>query len=93
MKRMAREPNGFDDFLPYRSIPAEEVTLREQGYRFLGWQVSSRDNDELARCVELGHNKMGDVDTWHSKQHNSRGSDVTYWCPADRIYWKIDMSD
>ena len=51
---MNRQSNGFDTFYPFRIIPEEEYTLRDKGYRFLGWQISSDTNDDLKACVNKG---------------------------------------
>lgn len=64
-------------------------------YKFLGWQATSDNTQELKLCFELGH--MGhqgqDKKTVYDIQHTRTGSNVTYWCSECKHYWKIDMSD
>ena len=53
----------------------------------------TEDYPDYGKCVDRGHYDMTKEPHWHSKQHNSRGSNVTYWCPECKIFWKVDMSD
>jgi len=46
----------------------------------------TEDYPEYGKCRDLKH-KVKD------KQHNSRGSNCTYYCPECKIFWKVDMSD
>jgi len=48
------------------------------------------DYPEYMECINCGHNKDNTI---KSIQHNPRGSNVTYWCPIHKIFWKVDMSD
>ncbi len=73
----------FDEKLKSRlNKPDKEVELENAGYEYLGWQLNGRPT----KCKEAEH-KVKDI------QHNSRGSDCTYWCDECRYYYKIDMSD
>ena len=64
----------------------EEVSLMEDGYKWLGWQVHSDNCPPLKHCRSLEH-KTNQV------SHSNRGSDHTYWCDDCMIWWKIDSSD
>lgn len=88
-------PYGWDTYQePFsnRELPAEEEQLVRDGYKFLDWQIT-RGIPEYDKCLEQGHNHTDREGSWKTKQHTNSGSDVTYWCPTDKIYWKIDMSD
>ena len=46
----------------------------------------TEDNPEYGKCRDAGHKVK-------NRQHNSRGSNCTYWCTECKIFWKVDMSD
>ena len=46
----------------------------------------TKDYPEYGKCRDAGHKPK-------DKQHNSRGSNCTYWCDECKIFWKVDMSD
>lgn len=73
--------------------PEEQMCI-DKGYKFLGWQISS-NNEDLKKCIELGHMnwKRPEGKCTGHKQHNPRGSDCTDWCDECKIYYKTDMSD
>lgn len=52
--------------------------------RTFGYRTS--DYPDYGACREAKHQPK-------SVQHNPRGSNVTYYCPDCRIFWKVDMSD
>lgn len=72
-----------------------EQYFKDLDFKYLGWQVHTGNSNDLKNCYELGHMGHKGEENRHvfDVQHNVRGSDVTYWCDACNIYWKIDMSD
>ena len=67
----------------------EEQRAIDLGYTFIGWQATTKNSPELAKCYELGHYKDGTV---KNKQHTRSGGNCTYWCDVCKHYYKIDMS-
>lgn len=60
------------------------VTEDKDKRRTFGY--TKEDHPEYGTCTEQKHELR-------SKQHNSRGSNVTDWCDTCKHYWKTDMSD
>lgn len=91
--------------IDFKISHAEEQDCIDRGYKYLGWQVHTDNCEDIKKCYELGHYGKVEEDISDifgqkvvgkkvfDRQHNPRGSDVTYWCEECKIFWKIDMSD
>lgn len=90
-----------------RKLEKEEQSLKNKGYKYLGWQVHSGNCKEIKKCYELGHygkTVKDDKDFFGvgekiinkivgNKSYSKRGSHDLYWCDKCKIWWNIDCSD
>ena len=57
----------------------DRTKVRTFGYK-------TEDYPKYGACRDAGHKPR-------DRQHNSKGSNCTYWCPECKVFWKVDMSD
>ncbi len=60
--------------------------ITEDNHKARSFGYLTKDYPEYGACRDAKH-KIKDM------QHNSRGSNCTYWCIECKIFWKVDMSD
>ena len=66
------------------------------GYKDLGWQVHSGNNEQVANCVKLGHNDFRNNPHWEHFDNSlylRRSTDRITICNECKIVWHTDMSD
>jgi len=81
-----------------KSVREFEGALNEKGYKYLGWQLTFK-NEDYKRCYDLGH--MGgkpegkkDVSTAvHEKSFSQRGTHGVLWCDECKLWWNEDSGD